>query len=102
MTGTCASLLVFDLENWCTFQSVHHGRSKTEAVRLWAAMTEHSGVRRLEDVMGVLHLGFSRETLREFSTEEALQALLSDVPPAADGPDAAAGRESPSTDVHRQ
>jgi hypothetical protein len=52
--------------------------------------------------MGVLHLGFSKETLLEVSTEAALQALLSDVPPATDGPDAAAGRESPSTDVHRQ
>ncbi len=102
MTGTCAALLVFDLETWCAFHSEHHGRSKTEAVRLWAAMAEHSGVRRLEDVMGVLHLGFSKETLLEVSTEAALQALLSDVPPATDGPDAAAGRESPSTDVHRQ
>ena len=84
MTGTCAALLVFDLETWCAFHSEHHGRSKTEAVRLWAAMAEHSGAHRLEDVMGVLHLGFSRETLRECTTEEALQALLSDVPPAAD------------------
>ena len=96
MAGTCAALLVFDLETWCAFHSVHHGRSKTEAVRLWAAMAEHSGVRRLEDVMGVLHLGFSWETLRECTTEEALQALLSDVPPAADrdGPGRRTGRKS--------
>ena len=79
MAENSAPLVVFDLESWCAFHSVYHGRSNLQAARLWSAMTVHSDVRKLEDIMGVLHLGFVAETLKECSTEEVLRLFLSDV-----------------------
>jgi hypothetical protein len=71
--------VVFDLESWSAFHRLYHGRSSLEAARLWTAMTGHSDIRQLEDNMGVLHLSFCAETLKECSTEETLRLFLSDV-----------------------
>ena len=79
MAENSAPRVVFNLASWCAFHSVYHGRCNLEAARLWAAMTGHSDVKKLEDNMGVLHLSFCAETLQECSTREALRIFFSEV-----------------------
>ena len=72
-------LLVFNLDSWHTFHIVYHGLSHDEADGLWKASIVHADVRKFEDILGRLHLGFLADTLRECSTEEAIRLLLSDL-----------------------
>ena len=89
MAGSCDGLLVFDLESWCAFQNAYLKVSKVEAVRLWASMADRSDVRCFEDVAGVVHLGFSSDTLQACCGVEMTHAFAPVTVVVASGADVA-------------